>query len=148
MSVLVAGLVGRVQPQAGHPAGVAFNDFEPPAGGMLQHLAGPRYSAGEHEGEAAERIDILLDQAEPFVDRLGDVLELGAGVGLPQAGPDLGEQAGSSSSCSSSMSPTILSTNPRGEQLGAAELVDDDGEMDPPRAHHGPADRACPDSGT
>src|SRR3546814_10519791 len=52
---------------------------------MFHDLALLRHAAGEQEGEAAQGVDILLDIAEPRVDRLGDFVEFGAGVGVPDA---------------------------------------------------------------
>ena len=104
---------------------------------MFQHLAGLGHAAGEHEGEAAQRVDILLDRAEPGVDRLGDVVELGAGVGLPAAVLERDQQAlGLLVMLVLDLADDLLDHVLDGEQpLGAAELVDDDGEVDPPGAH-------------
>ena len=131
-------MLRRVQAQAGDPAAVAFGDLQPPAARMIEHVARLRNAAGEDEGEAAQRVDILLDQAEPFVDRLGDILQLGAGIGVP-------DSRGSTSTRRPGRLLVMLVLDvaddllddvlDRQNALGAAEFVDDDGEMDAAGAH-------------
>src|SRR3546814_10513562 len=75
---------GRVQAQAADAASVAVQDFEFPAAlRMLDDLARFGNAARNHEGQAAQRVDILLDLRQLFVGLLGDILQFGAGVGLP-----------------------------------------------------------------
>ena len=98
---------------------------------------GLRHVAGEHDGEAAERVDILLDRAEARVDRLGDVLELGAGVGVPDAVLERDQHARRLLvmlvlDLADDLLDHVLD---RDQPLGAAELVDDDGEVDALGAH-------------
>src|SRR3546814_5447638 len=78
-------LLWSVEPQAVDPPGVAVRHLKSPAARMFHDLALLRHAAGEQEGEAAQGVDILLDIAEPRVDRLGDFVEFGAGVGVPDA---------------------------------------------------------------
>ena len=107
--------------------------------GCVQRLAGDRDPAGQDEGEAAERVDILLDRAEPRVDRLGDILKFGAGIGLPAAVLDPDQQAGQFLvMLVLDLADDLLDHVLDGEQpFGAAELVDDDGEMGALGAHPG-----------
>src|SRR3546814_18145032 len=74
-----------VEPQAVDPPGVAVRHLKSPAARMFHDLALLRHAAGEQEGEAAQGVDILLEIAEPRVDRPGDFVEFGAGVGVPDA---------------------------------------------------------------
>ena len=132
------GLLGRVQAQAGPTRRVSRSvTLQPPAARMIEHFARLRHPPGKHEGEAAQRIDILVDRASR------------ASI----------SSATSSSSARASASHTPSLTSMRSARrllvmlvldladdlldhvldghhaLGAAELVDDDGEMDPPGAH-------------
>src|SRR3546814_14934263 len=50
--------------------------------------------AGEHRGETADGVDILLDLGEPRVDDLADIVEFGARVGFPAAVLARREEAG------------------------------------------------------
>ena len=59
-----------------------------------ENLAGLGDSPGKHKGEACEGVDILLDRAEPCVDRFGDVLQLRAGVSFPAAVLERDQKAG------------------------------------------------------
>src|SRR3546814_4852496 len=65
-------------------ADVCSSDLFPAALRMLEDLARFGNAARNHEGQAAQRVDILLDLRQLFVDLLGDILQFGAGVGLPQ----------------------------------------------------------------
>ena len=71
------------------------------------------------------------------VDRLGDFLQLGAGVGVPDAVLERDQQAGRLLvmlvlDLADDLLDQVLD---RDQPLGAAELVDDDGEMDALGAH-------------
>ena len=50
---------------------------------MIEHVAGLGNAAGEDESEAAQRIDILLDQAETFVERCSVAREVADFSDLP-----------------------------------------------------------------
>src|SRR3546814_4336817 len=62
---------------------VGLGHLDAPAAGVEQDFADLRDMAGQHRGEAADGIDILLDLGQPRVDRLADVVEFGARVRLP-----------------------------------------------------------------
>ena len=71
-----------MEAEAGDAAAVGFQRFEAPAAGMGDAFANGEHAAGEDEGEAAERVDILLDDREAGIDRLADLVEFDAGVGV------------------------------------------------------------------
>ena len=71
-----------MKPQATDATAVAGGDFQFPAAfGMLQYFAHFGNAAGEHESEAAERVDILLDVAKSRVDFPRDIVQLGGAGG-------------------------------------------------------------------
>ena len=75
----------RMQAQMMDAALVGLSHFKPPAAGVEQYLADLRHMACEDGGEAAQRVDILVDLGEPRVDRLADIVEFGARIGFPTA---------------------------------------------------------------
>src|SRR3546814_20134559 len=54
---------------------VGLGHLEAPAAGVEQDFADLRDMAGQHRGEAADGIDLLLDLDQPRVDRLAEVVE-------------------------------------------------------------------------
>src|SRR3546814_5049987 len=64
---------------------VGLGHLDAPAARVEQDLADPGHMAGEHRGETADGVDILLDLGEPRVDDLADIVEFGARVGFPAA---------------------------------------------------------------
>ena len=87
---------------------------------------------------------------EPRVHRLGDVVELGARVGVPDALVKQGQQAGQLLvMLVLDLADDLLDHVLDGQQaLGAAELVDDDGEVDAPARIRASRSSTPIDSGT
>ena len=106
---------------------------------MLQYLSGLRDSAGEHEGESAESLDILLDGSQPGIDRLGDVFEFGSRIGVPDPTVELDEKARQLLvMLVLDLADDLLDdVFDRQQAFGAAEFVDNDGEVDALSPHSG-----------
>jgi hypothetical protein len=103
----------------------------PPAARVLEHVPGRGHLLGEDEGEAAQRIDRFLDLGERGSMRLGDVLQLGAGVGVPHAVAERDEQFDRGLvmlvlDLADDFLDEVLDGD---EAVGARELVDHDGEV-------------------
>ena len=107
---------------------------------MVQHRADRRHPLGQHERQAAERVDCLLDFGNPRVaDRLGDVLELGAGIGVPHALADRHEELDRRLvvlvlDVADDLFDEVLD---RDDPVGTRELVDHDREVGALGAHVG-----------
>ena len=87
--------------------------------------------------EAADGVDLVVLGGEPRVDRLRELLELEPGIGFPQPVVEQGQHAGFGLvmlvlDVADDLLDHVLD---RHQALGAAELVDDDGEVDALGAH-------------
>ena len=83
----------HVEANAGDAAFVGFQYFQSPAAfWMHQDCAGGWDIACDDKGQSAKRIDILVNLGQFGVDGLGQIIQLGAGVGIPDSGFDFDEE--------------------------------------------------------
>src|SRR5690606_36062946 len=82
---LKVDLERRVETQVMDAAFICLGHLDPPAARVDKDFADLWHMTRQDRGEAANGVDILLDLGKPRVDRLADIIELGARVSLPAA---------------------------------------------------------------
>ena len=126
-----------MKPQPGDALFVAGDHFQFPAAFVVQHRARAGHCFGQHEGEAAQRADVFLDDRQPRIDQRGNIVEFGAGIGFPHPAVERGEQRlGRVVMLVLDFAGDLLDQIFEGDDpVGARIFVDHHRQMDPARTH-------------
>ncbi len=77
--------LGGMQPQAQHAPRIRRDHLERPAAVVDDGGADLGHMPRQHRGVSDDRVDVAIALGQPFVDRLADILELGARIDIPRA---------------------------------------------------------------